>query len=194
MSNQPDTRTVGMVHFPMKDEGDPNALDEYLDGLRTDIDAVVDVTLAGSYDYLTLSGQEITLGQIDLTTDITGNLPVANLNSGTSAGSTTFWRGDATWGDPLDCIDTASDVSGSRSANTTYQNTTGRPLFVVIGARHSVARSIEISSDNFVSSTLQVGQVTSTNTTVTVSFWVPDDWYYRIAGTVTQIAFWTEYS
>lgn len=37
------------------------------------------VTLAGTPDYLTLSGQEITLTQIDLTTDITGNLPVTNL-------------------------------------------------------------------------------------------------------------------
>ena len=50
-------------------------------------DNSTDVTLAGAYDYLTLSGQQITLGQIDLTTDITGALPVANGGTGSTTAS-----------------------------------------------------------------------------------------------------------
>ena len=42
------------------------------------------VTLAGSLDYLTISGQEITRNAIDLAADVTGVLPSANLDADTA--------------------------------------------------------------------------------------------------------------
>jgi hypothetical protein len=78
-------------------------------------DNSTNVTLTGSYNYLTLAGQEITLGQIDLATDVTGNLSVNNLGSGTNANTTTFWRGDGSWALPPypdDAVTSVNSLTG----------------------------------------------------------------------------------
>jgi len=50
-------------------------------------DNSTDVTLAGTPDYITISGQTITRNQINLTTDVTGDLPIADGGTGSSTAS-----------------------------------------------------------------------------------------------------------
>jgi hypothetical protein len=138
-------------------------------------DNSTNVTLAGSYDYLTLSGQQITLGQIDLATDVTGALPLANGGLGVSlsdpnADRIAFWddsAGNVAWLAQTNGI----EISGTNLQMTTNQRT--REIVCVIdGGGSAITTGVKTYLPiDFAGTITQVTMVTDQTGSIVVDVW-----------------------
>ena len=127
------------------DDADASAARTTLGVDAAGTDNSTDVTLVTtSHDYLSITGQAITLGAIDLATDVTGSLPNSNLANSSITVTDGSTSTATALGGTITFSGTANEVEVGESSGTI---TVGLPDDVTIGQDLTVTRDLTVSGN-----------------------------------------------
>tara|TARA_R100001509_G_scaffold779_1_gene784 strand:+ start:12893 stop:18703 length:5811 start_codon:yes stop_codon:yes gene_type:complete len=142
----PANTTISTFGKSIVDDADAAAVRSTIGVDAAGTDNSTNVSLSGSLDYITISGQTITRNAIDLAADVTGTLPVANGGTGATSLNNLITLTTHTTGNYVAGISGTSneiEVSGSGSEGATV--TVGLPDDVTIGGDLSVTGGLTVN-------------------------------------------------
>jgi hypothetical protein len=89
---------------------------------------------------------------------------------------------------------TWQNMTSSRGYNTTYQNTTGRPICVNVTGQPNTGSTIilDVSPNSNMSSSIQLGGQKDVNGQTSISAIIPNNQYYELSANNAALTIWAE--